>query len=192
MCTVRGLSEPNNRLGRLCGGGRKRSLRHYPRLALGGESPPTLGPVPRTLLALLGGVLAILVSACATDAKAASEHHGPPTTEVPSTSVTTTEPTTTVPVATATTVPTATVPDAVAADQSVGGYYSRQVVTKAGFVPLVQYVASSPACYFRNADGQPEWNAADIISQTPLAGSVAPVGSDVTLYTCAGTVSITP
>lgn len=148
-------------------------------------------PTPRPALTLVVGVLAISLGACGTGANVAGEHRTQPSTTA--TEVPTTAPiTTTVPVTTTTNVPTAVVPDAVAADQRVGGYYSRQVVTQAGFVPLIQLVTSSPACYFTNPDGQPQWNAADIISQVPPAGTVAAVGSSVTLYQCAGTISITP
>ena len=86
---------------------------------------------------------------------------------------------------TTTTLPYVRVPDAVAAYESAGANLAYREVRQAGLVVVASYLSSGPECYVTTPDGRQEWNANAIVSQSPLAGVVAPRGSTVVLYRCA-------
>jgi hypothetical protein len=86
---------------------------------------------------------------------------------------------------TTTTVRTAVVPNAVAA-ASGGLTPAEQAIQAAGFVPYVQRITSNTgACYYDDPlNGKQEWDTNKVLSQSPIPGTVAPVGSTVTLNAC--------
>ncbi len=93
---------------------------------------------------------------------------------------------------TTTTVATATVPDAVALGTQCGcSGEPRTEITQAGFTVQVSY-SQSGACYYTTPTGQQIWNSGAVVGQSPDPGTIAPVGSAVTLDICSGTVSLFP
>ena len=139
--------------------------------------------------------IALLATACGTTAHADARKLAPTTTTTTklaattTTSTTTTLPpttTTTVPPTTTTTIATGTVPDAVDAGRECGcSLGAEQSLTQAGFVVAVVLVTAA-SCYIpiSSAIGQPEWNAGEVIRQSPSFGTVARIGTTVELDIC--------
>ena len=108
----------------------------------------------------------------------------PPKTTIPPT-------TTTVPPTTTTTIPMATVPDAAGPGEKAGSRaVADDVLTKAGFI-AADDPTSSGACYFDSPiSGPNSWNAGEVLGQSPLPGTLAPLGSTVYIQVCAGTPTV--